>query len=136
MTWQVIVPLAGTVLTVFVVYTESEARSSVACAKTRAAQINAPRHGLRATWMALGCRRRPRNGRKTKGVPPKNWRFTLGLSLLGADVHHGGARELELLVEGLSAGHGGRGGLQRHPSSSTENALEPDPTAQLHRPLA
>ena len=39
---EVIVPLAGTVLTVFVVYTESEARSAVACAKTRAAQINAP----------------------------------------------------------------------------------------------
>ncbi|CAE7562925.1 unnamed protein product [Symbiodinium sp. CCMP2456] len=37
---EVIVPLAGTVLTVFVVFAESEARSSVAQAKVRAAQLN------------------------------------------------------------------------------------------------
>lgn len=37
---EVIVPLAGTVLTVFVVTVESQSRSSVAQAKTHAAQIN------------------------------------------------------------------------------------------------
>ncbi|CAE7219843.1 unnamed protein product [Symbiodinium natans] len=37
---EVIVPLAGTVLTVFVVFAESEARSSVAQAKVHAAQLN------------------------------------------------------------------------------------------------
>lgn len=37
---EVIVPLAGTVLTVFVVYAESDSRSCVAQAKTHAAQVN------------------------------------------------------------------------------------------------
>lgn len=37
---EVIVPLAGTVLTVFVVTVESQSRSSVAQAKVHAAQIN------------------------------------------------------------------------------------------------
>ena len=36
---EVIVPLAGTVLTVFVVYAESDSRSCVAQAKTHAAQV-------------------------------------------------------------------------------------------------
>ena len=37
---EVIVPLAGTLLTVFVVSVESQSRSSVAQAKVHAAQIN------------------------------------------------------------------------------------------------